>query len=59
MLCRTTQKRIVKRAWEVTGEGDWVSIENLYDRFRITLGESNGRPRTLTPDILCKVFGTW
>ncbi len=53
------QKRIVKRAWEVTSEGNWVSIEHLYDRFRITLGESNGRLPTLTPDILCKVFGTW
>jgi hypothetical protein len=53
------QKRIVKRAWEVAGEGDWVSIENLYDRFRIALGDSNGHPRTLTPDILRDVFGTW
>jgi len=52
------QKRIVKRAWEFVGEGDWISIENLYDRFNIALGERTG-PRTLTPDILREVFGDW
>jgi len=52
------QKRIVKRAWEFVGEGDWISIENLYDRFNIAPGERTG-PRTLTPDILREVFGDW
>jgi hypothetical protein len=53
------QKRIVKRSWEFTSAGDWVSIENLYDRFRLALGEDDGQPRTLTPEVLREVFGDW
>lgn len=53
------QKHIGKRSWEFVGRGDWMGIENLYDRFRLVLGEDTGRPRTLTPAILRDVFGDW
>jgi hypothetical protein len=53
------QKRIGKRSWEFVGKGDWMSIENLHDRFRIALRKQNGCPRTLTPEILRDVFGDW
>lgn len=53
------QRRIVEHAWKFVGKGDWISIENLYDRFRLALGEDDGRPRMLTPEILREVFGDW
>lgn len=52
------QKRIVKQAWNLAAQGDWYSIENLYERFRLALGEHNGRPHMLTPEILREVFGS-